>query len=89
MAVPRLGAWVAHLLLILLSLGSGLDTLEGKSPNTVSWTPISTPPTPPGKPGGQTTECPAGAQVFTSCNMKAVVSSQKDFPPARAVNSPT
>uniref|UniRef100_A0A8C7EVY6 Tyrosine-protein kinase receptor n=1 Tax=Neovison vison TaxID=452646 RepID=A0A8C7EVY6_NEOVI len=28
MAVPRLGAWVAHLLLILLSLGSGLDTLE-------------------------------------------------------------
>ncbi|XP_044942646.1 insulin receptor-related protein [Mustela putorius furo] len=28
MAVPRLGAWVAHLLLTLLSLGSGLDTLE-------------------------------------------------------------
>lgn len=52
MALPRLCGWVARLLAILLSLGFGLDTLEGESPHTVSWSPISTPPTPP-QPAGK------------------------------------
>lgn len=34
MAVPALWPWGAHLLMSLLSLGSGLDTLEGESPAT-------------------------------------------------------
>lgn len=43
MAVPSLWPWAACLLAILLSLGFGLDTLEGESPCAVSWSPISTP----------------------------------------------
>lgn len=34
MAVPALWPWGIHLLMSLLSLGSGLDTLEGESPAT-------------------------------------------------------
>ena len=34
MAVPALWPWGVHLLMSLLSLGSGLDTLEGESPAT-------------------------------------------------------
>lgn len=47
MAVPSLCPWVACLLVILLSLGFGLDTLEGESPNTVSGSPIFSLPHPP------------------------------------------
>lgn len=42
MAVPSLWPWVACLLVVLLSLGLGLDTLEGESP-ALSWSRISLP----------------------------------------------
>lgn len=42
MAVPSLWPWVACLLVVLLSLGLGLDTLEGESP-AGSWSCISLP----------------------------------------------
>lgn len=43
MAVPSLWPWVACLLAILLSLGFGLDTLEGESPVQPPGAPISLP----------------------------------------------
>lgn len=42
MAVPSLWPWVACLLVVLLSLGLGLDTLEGESP-ALSWSRIPLP----------------------------------------------
>lgn len=53
MAVPSLWPWAACLLAILLSLGFGLDTLEGESPpapRTVSRSSISTTPQPAWRP---------------------------------------
>lgn len=60
MAVPRLWPRVACLLVILLSLGSGLDTLEGESPYC-----LLEPHLPPSLLGGQTTELPAGMCLFS------------------------
>lgn len=61
MAVPRLWPWVACLLVTLLSLGSGLDTLEGESPYC-----LLEPQLPPSQLGGQTTELPAGIYLATA-----------------------
>lgn len=75
MAVPGLRPWVACLLVTLLSLGSGLDTLKGESPHC-----LLEPHLPPSQLGGQTTELPAGTCLFSYCIVKTGVSSQKNFP---------
>lgn len=60
MAVPSLWPWAACLLAILLSLGFGLDTLEGESPRAVSRSSISTTPQPA---WGPKTELPQNTAI--------------------------
>lgn len=44
--MPALWPWGVHLLMSLLSLGSGLDTLEGESPAFQPFQPFQLPPHP-------------------------------------------
>lgn len=84
MAVPSLWPWAACLLAILLSLGFGLDTLEGESPRTVSRSSISTTPS---QPGGQRLSSPR-TQPFSSRNTTQRLGEASAGPPRRTTSPP-